>query len=516
MLGLSVVLALLPVVVILLMLTVGKRAADVSGLAGWGLALLLAVFYFETPPSISLLASLAGAIASFPIAIMVATSIFQVTVMIETGALPRIVALLKTVSPQDRVVQILIINFGFGTLIAAMGATPVSILPPIMMALGYTSFVSIALPALGYDALCTYALLGVPVVVFSDLVGLPVAEVGGYFARYMPVISTCIAIGMMWIVGRWRMVLQGLAPTLVAGLTAGFITIGMNELALIPLTGIAAGLGVIAVMLLYLRLRGRPLVDRSALTEEDLAHERRMGLLRALSPWLILVVVSLLINMPRLPFYDLTFRRLAMPIEIIPGRPERLRLLWQAYFWILVSTLLALPFLRATGAQLSSSLRKWARRAPRPVLAAAVFFALAYLMNHSGKGLDWRLAAPAHNMILVVADAAAAAFSRAYPLIAPFLGLLGGFMSGSEASSLALLTKLHLNTAERIGAAGLLVAAASGIGGGLASVISPAKLQNAAASIDRIGEEGRVIPVCFVISIAITAVCAVMTMIWAY
>ena len=332
----------------------------------------------------------------------------------------------------------------------------------------------------------------------------------------MPVISTCIAIGMMWIVGRWRMVLQGLAPTLVAGLTAGFITIGMNELALIPLTGIAAGLGVIAVMLLYLRLRGRPLVDRSALTEEDLAHERRMGLLRALSPWLILVVVSLLINMPRLPFYDLTFRRLAMPIEIIPGRPERLRLLWQAYFWILVSTLLALPFLRATGAQLSSSLRKWARRAPRPVLAAAVFFALAYLMNHSGKGLDWRLAAPAHNMILVVADAAAAAFSRAYPLIAPFLGLLGGFMSGSEASSLALLTKLHLNTAERIGAAGLLVAAASGIGGGLASVISPAKLQNAAASIDRIGEEGRVIPVCFVISIAITAVCAVMTMIWAY
>ena len=96
----------------------------------------------------------------------------------------------------------MIVNVGFGTLLAAMGATPVSILPPIMLALGYTSFVAIALPALGYDALCTYALLGVPVVVFAGLVDLPVNEVGTYFARFMPVISTCIALGMLWLVGK--------------------------------------------------------------------------------------------------------------------------------------------------------------------------------------------------------------------------------------------------------------------------------------------------------------------------
>ena len=90
------------------------------------------------------------------------------------------------------------------------------------------------------------------------------------------------------------------------------------------------------------------------------------------------------------------------------------------------------------------------------------------------------------------------------------------FVSGSEASAIAMLTALHLSTAEKIGAIGLLVAAASGIGGGLASVISPAKLQNAAASIDRIGDEAQVFRVTFVISIAITAVCAVMTLIWAF
>ena len=105
--------------------------------------------------------------------------------MLETGAISRVVALIKTLAPRDKIIQIMIINVGFGTLLAAMGATPVSILPPIMLGLGYSSFVAIALPALGYDALCTYALLGVPVVVFANFVGLPVEQVGGYFARFM-------------------------------------------------------------------------------------------------------------------------------------------------------------------------------------------------------------------------------------------------------------------------------------------------------------------------------------------
>jgi hypothetical protein len=40
-------------------------------------------------------------------------------------------------------------------------------------------------------------------------------------------------------------------------------------------------------------------------------------------------------------------------------------------------------------------------------------------------------------------------------------------------------------------------------------------LQNAAASIDRIGEEAGVLRVTFVISLVITAVAAIMTLLWA-
>ncbi len=513
---LSILFSLLPILVVLVLLVWRRMAADVAGLIGWTVTLLIAWLYFATPLQTTLKASLAGVIGSFPITLMVGTSLLQVFLMAETGAIARIVALIKTISPKDQVVQVMIINVGFGTLLAALGATPVSILPPIMLALGYSSFVAIALPSLGYDALCTYALLGVPVVVFSGLVGAPVNEVGIYFARFMPVISSCIALGMLWIVGGWKLVWKGLLPAILSGVSAGFIAIGMSFIGLIPLTGVAAGLGVVLVMLAYLLISRKPLRDRSILTEADLAVEKKISLWKAFSPWLILVVFAILVNLPSLPFYTLTFKTLAMPVEIIPGAPEKVRLFWQAYFWILVSTLLALPFLKPTKKQLGASLKKWIQRAPRPMLASAVFFAIAYLMNHSGKGVDWILSDPSHNMIAVLASASSTAFGRLYPLIAPYLGLLAGFVSGSETSAIAMLTNLHLNTAQQIGAVGLLVAAVSGIGGGLASVISPAKLQNAAAAIGKIGEESNVLRVTFVISLLITAVASLMTMIWAF
>jgi lactate permease len=269
-------------------------------------------------------------------------------------------------------------------------------------------------------------------------------------------------------------------------------------------------------MLIYLLVTRQPLRDRGVLASADLAAEQRIPLWVALSPWFILVIFAVLVNLPSLPFYTLTFKTLEMPVAIIPGAPEKLRLFWQAYFWILVSTLLSLPFLKPTCNQLGLAFKKWLKRAPRPMLASLVFFSIAYLINHSGKNPDWQLLDPDHNMLAVLATAASSAFGRFYPLAAPYLGLLAGFVSGSEASAIAMLTRLHLSTAERIGAVGILVAAASGIGGGLASVISPAKLQNAAAAIDRIGEEAGVLRVTFVISLVITTVAAILTLLWAY
>ena len=515
-----VLLAVSPIVVIFLILVVFRRPADITGLLGWIFTALLAWLVFRTGWPVILRASLSGIVASLPIALVVATSILQMTLMQKTGALQRIIVTLKTVSRGNQIIQILIINVGVGTLLTALGAVPVSILPPIMLALGYSAFAAIALPAIGYDSLCTYALLGTPVVIFAQFTGSTPEAVGIYFARFMPVVTTLIALGMLWIVGKWKLVWKGLIPAIITGLVAGFIAIGMNKAGLVTLTGIASGAGVALVMGLYLVVLKKPVFDRSGLGPEDTKIESGMSLARALSPWIILIVLSLVSNEPWLGIKKFLFDKIAMPWNIIPKQPEKLRIFWQAYWWILVSSVLCLPFLRATGKQLKETIAVWWKRAPRPVFSAAVFFAIAYIINHSGKsgvlGPDGKwLADPNFNMVALLATASAHTFGKFYTLVAPYLGLLAGFISGSEGSAIAMLTKLHLDTAARIGSSGLIIAAASAIGGGLASVISPAKLQNAAAAIDRIGMETEVIKTTAIISVVIVLAVAGLAFIWA-
>jgi lactate permease len=276
--ALSVLLAVSPVVVIFLLLVWRRMAADLAGVIGLIVTAAVAWGYFHTAPVVVVRSALAGIVSSFPISLMVGASIFQMTYMLEVGAVRRIVLAMKSVSPKDRVAQILMINVGFGTLVTALGATPVSILPPIMLALGYSSYVAIALPAIGYDSLCTYALLAIPAVVFTDTLAplvknagitLTLQQAGLLFARFIPVVSTCIALGMFWIVGRWRMVLRGLLPAVLTGAIAGMACWGMALVDLVPLTGVVAGAAIILTFAGLLKIRRLPVWSEQALTSED-------------------------------------------------------------------------------------------------------------------------------------------------------------------------------------------------------------------------------------------------------
>jgi lactate permease len=158
--------------------------------------------------------------------------------------------------------------------------------------------------------------------------------------------------------------------------------------------------------------------------------------------------------------------------------------------------------------EVKASVKVWWKRAPRPVFSAAIFFAIGEIMNYSGWSLE-AMKYQTNSMIKVLADVSANTFSGAYGLITGFIGLFGGFITGSEASTIAMFSNYTMSTAKNLnlGLNGLIiVTAALAFGGGLASVISPAKLQNAAASIDKLGEENKVIRIAFVFALILTTI----------
>ena len=94
------------------------------------------------------------------------------------------------------------------------------------------------------------------------------------------------------------------------------------------------------------------------------------------------------------------------------------------------------------------------------------------------------------SMVRILADNSAAFFHNAYGSVVSFIGLFGGFITGSEASSIAMFAKYTMTTAQdlKLGIDGIIIITAGlAFGSGLASVISPAKLQNAAAFDRQVG-----------------------------
>ncbi len=528
------ILIILPIILALVLLVFLRKAADVTGVIVWFATIVIAIFAFQTDAIIAITASVAGIVKSFPISLMVLTSILMMTYMQETGALQRLIVFFKTLGGGSKPMQILMISFGLGLFLVGIGATPVSMLPPVMLALGFNPMVAVALPAIGYDPLTTFALLGVPAVVFTGEYSawgatISLQEAGSVFAWFMPVVSLGIAISMLWIAGGRKLLLSrdGLILASICGLTAGLMAIVCNVIfPLTTLTNVFAGAAVLLVLFLFNKVRNKPIIDRSTLDEKDHEIEAGMSLRRASIPWVVLVILSLATNMiPQV--FQFLFHDLAFPVAI-GAYPMVLntRFLWQAYTLMLIATIVSMPFLKTDRDVLKRTFIGFKKRAPRPVLAAAIFFAMAEVMNFSGwvvdatgtwlnptdlaNGLD-----PANNMIFLLASMTAG-LGLLYPILAPFLGLLGGFISGSETSSIAMFTKYHVETSTAVGANSLVVAASSGIGGGLASVLSPAKIQNAAAVIDEIGIEGQVIRYGLVVALLMTWATAIMTMLQAF
>ena len=516
-------LAILPIIVIFAGLVFFHQSGTLMGVVGLALTIAIAVVFFQTSPEIALYASVSGNLASFGISLMVFFTILQVTMMDITGAIGVISDYIRSIAA-ERYEQIMILNVGLGSCLVSIGATPVTMLPPIMIALGYSPIAAIALPCLGYDPLTSFSLLAVPLTLPASIFGLDVKLLGCTVALFLPVISTGFALGMLWIADGIHGVKKGFFSALIAGLTLGLsciLFVNVLPASAIGLVGVFSGLVTICVLLAMRIIQGKPVLAPKAdpATVTPPVKPPVMPLSRAVLPWLLLVVFCIIISIPFIQTFLYNLPGSAQQIHVVANKFVDLKLLNQAYFWVLVSTVISAPFLVKTRADGNKILRLWLKRAWSPTLAAAVFFAIAYVMDWSGQVainnvLTFAPDTTALNMNMVIGLSLALAFGVVFPAVSPTLGLLGTFISGSEASSNVMFHGILKKASDVLHLDFIQVYAAHAVAGGIASAISPAKIVNAAAVIDHLGLEGEVIrraaPVAIILTLVTGAMLCVM------
>jgi lactate permease len=95
-------------------------------------------------------------------------------------------------------------------------------------------------------------------------------------------------------------------------------------------------------------------------------------------------------------------------------------------------------------------------------------------------------------MMNLIADGLRALVGPAFPLLSPFLGVLGAFMTGSNTNSNVAMGVLQVETAAALGLVPALIAAAQSVGGSIGAGVSPDKAAIGASAAGIQGQEAAI------------------------
>jgi lactate permease len=116
----------------------------------------------------------------------------------------------------------------------------------------------------------------------------------------------------------------------------------------------------------------------------------------------------------------------------------------------------------------------------KSAITIVAIVALAKVMGYSGM-----IGAIASVLVLITGDF--------YPLIAPLIGALGTFVTGSDTSANVLFGGLQVEAANAIGMSPYWLAAANTAGATAGKMISPQSIAVATAATGIIGSEGKIL-----------------------
>ena len=503
------IIAALPIVAVLVLMLVAGWPAVRAGAAGLALALVLAVLFFPFESlDNDVLLGIVGALAEAAFTtgaiiwiILPALAIYRL--QNETGAVGALRSGLAELSHDPRLTALLVAWFFSLLLEGAAGfGTSAALAAPFLVALGMTPLAAVVAAMIGHIIGVTFGAVGTPVVPMVAASGLDPLQISWPLALQAALVGWSVPIVVAYLIERaysherpparrWPWLLgfgAALAFLLPYLLIARFVG---PEL---PTLGGAIVGGAVFVVALRRRRGGA----QAGETGEDAG---RMSLARALAPYLFLVALVLLTRLVA-PLRD-GLQGVELSWQAADGvLGGTFALLYHPGTMLVIALLLGALVQRASGAQVRAAFAGSVRTLVPVAVALMAMLGLARVMVHAG-------------MVDAIATAAADTVGGAWPMLAPAVGALGTFVTGSATASNALFSDLQSATATAVGYDVATVLGAQGLGAALGNAIAPHNLIAAAAIVGLAGRESeilrRTLPVALPLVIAAGVVALLLT-----
>ena len=485
-----------------------KMPAARTSLIGLGVAGLIALLFYNMSAYHMLQATAEGGVLAFwPILWAIIGAIFTYHVGVQTGKIEQIKQTLAGIS-KDRRVQVLILAWAFsGFLEGAAGyGTAVAIPASILISLGFEPLFAAVICLIGNTAPTAFGAIGIPVITLAKVTDLNVMVVSKNVALQLTPLIILLPLVMVWLTARKEDGYHGLqrfkgvvGVTLVAGVSFALVHYVTATLIGPELPALLGGIASLVSIILWLRISERwQRKDDLAVMDTSVKIPLKESVI-AWSPYLILLVL-IIATSSLVPAIYQPMERIQSQYLIYNGtngKPMVIHWLLTPGSLIVIAAITGGLIQGATLPQLAKIFFQTLKKLWATIVTVCAIVALAKIMGYSG-------------MIDRIAQALSSLTGRFYPLIAPTIGALGTFVTGSDTSANVLFGQLQSQTALQLKLSPAWLAAANTAGATAGKMLSPQNIAIAATATGLLGKEGMILNKTFKICLVYTAILGVM------
>jgi lactate permease len=482
---LTFILALIPILLILVLM-LGLRWGSVrASIAGYLAAIFIAVLFFGSGIKLLEYAHVKALLSSLDVLLIIWAAFLFYRVTDEAGAIKQFGEALPHLTA-DRGMQALVIGWGFAAFLQGVGGfgVPVAVVAPILVGLGFAPIAAIIIPSIGSGWAVTFGSLGSAFQALLSTTGMTSNQLAFPSALFLGIAALITGLLVLHCSVGWRGLLHLTPVAILLGVVMGTVQL---VVAVWGPWNTAAFLGGMAGLLASFGLarfhRGKQNLNGSL---------DGRALLIALSGYAILVAITLVIQMVT------AIKQLLGGVVIQANIPalstnlgyitnaaasKPISLLNHAGAVLLYAALMAYLVYHVAGrykpGAFKSILSGTVKRVWAPSVSIILMVCMATIMEYSG-------------MTEALARGLANLAGRLFPLVAPWIGALGAFMTGSNTNSNVVFALLQLRTAQLLSFSAAFILAGQTAGAGLASVVAPAKIVVGTSTANLAGREGEV------------------------
>lgn len=489
MLVLKFLLALLPIIWLVAALSGLKMAGHKACVIALLLTIALAAGYWKLSVACTLTAALEGVLnALWPICLVIVAALFTYNLTLRTGAMESIKKMLAGVSRDKRVLA-LIIGWGFGNFMEGMAGFGTAVAIPASMLVGIgLDPMSAVLGCLVVNSTPTaFGSVGVPTVTLASVTGTQVVPLSGSVALIQCILTFLSPFLLVCICGKGVKALKGaMGVTLTAALSftvPWFLTAQFIGPELPDIIGSICSMGCIiaATKILHIEPDEEYAIQVAKKQEAEGSITAGEGL-KAWSSFIFIFILLVVTSNLCPPVHD-AIAGIKSTVSVYAGEGAgTLTFSWvnTPGVMIFIAAILGGVIQKATVRDMVEVFLQTLQKYWKTILTICSVMAVAKIMSYSG-------------MISDIASFLVAATGPLYPLIAPLIGAIGAFVTGSGTSTCVLFGGLQSETAAALGFHAEWMAAANVMGAGIGKMVCPQGIAIGAGAINAVGSESKIL-----------------------